>query len=257
MSEEKKFDIVVNREQFVNRILVPISRFAAKTVISLEGNRLYALANLSSENNGQMFILSDIPMKYEIPEPVEMTLTGVSKMITALRAVSDEEVILRYDGTGLDYRSKKVCFRVRLSSETVAIPFKKDKVLGLKVFAEVPVSDENLREFSSLLSGFPNLNQMQIWNQPRGIVFTSTDRNGVTDELLDYTIDGDWTLGDGPPCTFYMYNYIFRSNSIASLGNIRIRLGAAFAMIVSENKSGDDNSGAIRYIMPKLKVKES
>lgn len=251
-SERPNFDIIVNREQFINRILVPISRFSAKAVIMLEGDRLYALANLSSENTGQMFMLSDIKMDNTIPEKAEMVLTGVSKMITALKAVSDDKITLHYDGTGLDYHSNRVSFRVRLSSETVAIPFKKDKVMALKVLGTFWIGEQTLRGYASLLSGFPNLNQMLIANRDSGIVFHNTDRGGVTDEVLDYAIEEGWLSG-GPPDNFIIYNNIFRSTSLAALGNIKVNIGAAFAMVISQNDATNEQEGSIRYILPKLK----
>lgn len=256
-NERPNFDIIVNREKLIDRILSPISRLSSKAVIVLDGKKLFALANLSSENNGQMFMLSDIPMEVPYNGTAEMVLTGVSKMIVALKAVKSETVTLHYDGTGLDYHSQHVSFRVRLSSETVTLPFKKDKVLALKPTAFIGVTFEHLKEFSNLLAGFPNLNQLEIVQDKHAeaIVLHNTDRAGVTDEKLDFRLTQPSNCSGDVPENFLVYNYIFRSTNLANLGNITVRVGSAFAMVVSENEFSKPDEGAIRYILPKLKPK--
>lgn len=256
-SSRPDFDIVVNREQLIERILSPISRLTSKTAIVLDGERLFALANLSNETNGQLFMLSDIRMEVPYSGVASMVLTSVGKMIIALKAVKTETVTLHYDGTGLDYRSEKVAFRVRLSSETVALPFNKDKVLALNPVAVIGVNHDSLKEFSSLLAGFPNLNQLQIvGNESRNeIVMHNTDRSGVTDEKMDYTLSQVCDYHGEIPDDFIVYNFIFRNVNLANLGNIQIQIGGTFAMIVSENVSGNRTGGCIRYIIPKLKMR--
>lgn len=256
-NERPDFDIIVNREKLIDRILSPISRLSSKAVIVLDGNRLFALANMSNENNGQMFMLSDLPMEVPYNGVAEMVLTGVSKMIVALKAVKSETVTLHYDGTGLDYRSQTVSFRVRLSSETVTLPFKKDKVLSLKPVAWLRVESMHLREFAGLLAGFPNLNQLEIVQDKHTESFTfhNTDRSGVTDEKLDFRFTHPSDESGDVPANFLIYNYIFRSTNLANLGYITIRIGNAFAMVVSENELGQPDKGCIRYILPKLKPK--
>jgi len=256
-NERPDFDIIVNREKLIDRILSPISRLSSKAVIVLDGNRLFALANMSNENNGQMFMLSDLPMEVSYNGVAEMVLTGVSKMIVALKAVKSETVTLHYDGTGLDYRSQTVSFRVRLSSETVTLPFKKDKVLSLKPVAWLRIESMHLREFAGLLAGFPNLNQLEIVQDKHTESFTfhNTDRAGVTDEKLDFRFTHPSDESGDVPENFLIYNYIFRSMNLANLGYITMRIGNAFAMIVSENELGQPDKGCIRYILPKLKPK--
>ena len=256
-NERPDFDIIVNREKLIDRILSPISRLSSKAVIVLDGNRLFALANMSNENNGQMFMLSDLPMEASYNGVAEMVLTGVSKMIVALKAVKSETVTLHYDGTGLDYRSQTVSFRVRLSSETVTLPFKKDKVLSLKPVAWLRIESMHLREFAGLLAGFPNLNQLEIVQDKHTESFTfhNTDRSGVTDEKLDFRFTHPSDESGDVPENFLIYNYIFRSTNLANLGYITMRIGNAFAMIVSENELGQPDKGCIRYILPKLKPK--
>ncbi len=256
-NERPDFDIIVNREKLIDRILSPISRLSSKAVIVLDGNRLFALANMSNENNGQMFMLSDLPMEVSYNGVAEMVLTGVSKMIVALKAVKSETVTLHYDGTGLDYRSQTVSFRVRLSSETVTLPFKKDKVLSLKSVAWLRIESMHLREFAGLLAGFPNLNQLEIVQDKHTESFTfhNTDRSGVTDEKLDFRFTHPSDESGDVPENFLIYNYIFRSTNLTNLGYITMRIGNAFAMVVSENELGQPDKGCIRYILPKLKPK--
>lgn len=260
-NDKPNFDIIVKREDFINRILSPISRLASKAVIVLDGKRLFALANLSNESNGQMFMLSDIQMEVPYEGTAEMVLTGVSKMITALRAVGDYQVSLHYDGTGLDYHSKSVSFRVRLSSETIALPFKKDKVLALKPLVGIEIPVCYLKQLSSLLAGFPNLNQTQISisndNGEDEVVFNSTDRAGVTDENLRFAFNAVLSRDGEIPENFLIYNHIFRSTGLASLGDkVFVSVGNAFAMVKSLNEPTNPvDGGCIRYILPKLKPK--
>ena len=246
-----KFDIVVNREQFISRILSPVSKMSSKAVLILEGNRIFAVANLTNASNGQMFVLSDIPMKNTIDEKVTMVVGNVPKVITALKAVKSEMILISYDGTGLEYRSETVSFRIRLSSEVIKIPFNKDKLLSLKINASFTVSQSELREFSSILSGFSNLNQIKITEKDNHVVFDNADRDGVSGESLKFAIE------DSPnghiPDDFIVYNYIFRSVGLSSMGTLEVKIGDAFCMMCSKASSPD--GGEIRYILPKLKVK--
>lgn len=238
----------------IDRILSPVQRFSNRASITCSGGRMWGAANMTTDGAGQMFFLADIPVDTTCEDGTAINISNIPKLVTALKAAKTERIELEYDGSGLDYRSKNVAFRIRLSNEAVSLPFSREKLLSLPIACSFGIPEEKMKGMFSLLSGFSNLNMSEIVRDGDSIMLRNTDRSGVTDESAELEI-ADGVSGEIPD-GFLFSNYIFKMPGISSMRNMEVRIGSSFAMFVSSDVGEDFDHGTVRYIIPKLKHRQ-
>lgn len=214
---------------------------------------MWGMANMTTESAGQMFFMADIPVYTDCEDGTSLNIPSIPKLVTALKAVKDDSISLEYDGSGLEYRSKTVAFRIRLSSEAVTLPLSREKFLALPVLFSFGISMEKMKGMFSLLSGFSNLNASEILASEGLVTLKSIDRSGVTDESVDFVVSDSYS---GEPVDGFLFpNYIFKMPGISSMRNMSVRIGSSFALFESRDLQENGDHGTVRYIVPRLKRK--
>ena len=184
----------VNRANFVNRILVPSSKMNPSVELTLDTDgTMYSITRMESGTHScQMVLYAEFDVEVVDRDsvgdgPVRMNLGDVRKLVSALNQITDDEVVLEYDGTAILYKSPAISFRFSVLIDDVMEKktVSKKAISKWKVLTEFTLEREILNKFLTISGCMTNCDKVYLSTCKGGVKCLHMDRDSGSSDMID------------------------------------------------------------------------
>lgn len=169
---------ILNRINFIQKFLSPISKINDLCTLTIEDNQIYSI-NRTVDNNFSLYSrTSDIEL-IDCEEKVNLSFSDIKKFIKILECINEDSVELILNPNNIEYKSSAVKFKFHLINDNIVKSpnFNLDKINGLEY---------NLG-FKLSLVMFNTLMKSSVFITNSNKIYISTENGNIIGELNDKT----------------------------------------------------------------------
>ena len=140
-----KIELNINRNDFVQQFLLPLSKIADKIVLQINSDG--ALATCSTADSG-VVLCAEYKSVFDIESSVTLNIPDIKKFLKLLDNINEEEIRLVYKGNHLSYTSKSMKFNYYLLEDGYVqrCPVSAAKIQSLNSDSEFVLTSQHLNE---------------------------------------------------------------------------------------------------------------
>ena len=239
-----------NREEFLQNVLLPASRFDNAATLKLGGGMIGVVAYKTTANNSQLFLISDIKVDVGADEELTLNIGDLRKFIVALKNIPDVEVELECSDAMVSYDSDSLRFRFHLihNGAMKKLVVSRESINALVSTTMFNVSSETVKNLLLVMSCMPGVSKLYIRTDNGVVRCTQTDKTIPSTDSIDIVLSNEFTgkeLDDIIIC-----EDVFRLMASSKFDICRVGVTDSKAVIFEIGT----NSSTTKYIVP-CKVK--
>lgn len=234
---------ILNKTNFVQKFLLPISRINDLSSLTLEENKIYNI-NRTPDNNFSLYIRTD-EIEYS-GEKRLLSFSDIKKFIKVFDCIQSNTIELYINQNSVEYRGEGTNFRFHLINDDIvkSPSFSIDKINSLSFDLSFKVSLQSLNLFIKSTTFITDSNKIYISTDDGKVYGEMTDKAKMNIDSFSTEISSNY-VGDSiiKPLAFDFD--LFRNVSYLKVSEFDVSINTKVGVIVFD--INDDNY-KLRYI---------
>lgn len=197
----------INKEEFVTKLLTPVSRFGTQAILHVSNGELYSIASQIDMSKQQVMMLATIDADVTVDEPIKLNIGDIKKFAAAVKCIDEDEVTLDVTDSAISYQSATINFRFHMLEDESMLMQKYTKARLSEYDGETKfnISNDDFRAFLRTTGSMGGVNKIYLSTRDGVVRCTQTDKlipnTDSMETILSNTYTGDPLHEDVILCT--------------------------------------------------------
>lgn len=228
---------ILNRQNFIQKFLIPLSRVNDLCTLTLENNLISNL-NRTPDNNFSLYSYTD-DIEFS-GEKHNISFADIKKFIKVLECITEDQIDLLINSNNIEYKSNGTKFKFHLINDNIVKSpnFNLDKMNSLEydICFKFPLSMHNMLIKSSTF--ITDSNKIYLSTQEGGILAELTDKTKSNIDSYSKIISESFVGNANNKSLAFNFD-LFRNISFLKTNEIEVKLNSVrgfIAFIVQDDK---------------------
>lgn len=243
-------DIIVNKKTFLNKLLIPISKFTDQTTLNFTNDYIDSIAYTTLDKQS-IILYAKIIYKASTPitEPLKLNIGSIKKLISAFNCIKDDIVELSIEQNNISYNSIDSKFRFHLKEDiSIERPTINLEKIDKTIFdVQLVLNNEKLSEMLKACGYSSDSDKVYIYTSNNAVVCDMTDKTIQNLDSISVTL-ADSFIGTPLFDPIILRNDIFKIISSIKFDECELKINTK-GIVVFEIK---DDESKLKYITTSL-----
>lgn len=238
--------IPLDRQSFLHKFLIPLSRVSDECRICMTRNELYSLV---SNTDGSLVLQSSCSANIEIDEPVYINIKDVQKLVRVIDCIREDFIELKLDDNAsvLKYSSKGLSFKLHLVTDKVLrkAHLSAEKINGLQYDCGFELTGASLGEVIRSSVFAAESNKIYLYTKDTDIYADLTNKAEADYDSVTLCVASDYTGPAIEPLPFSLDALRVISGNKPDI--ITVNINNRYKIISFKIQT---NEGRLQYLVP-------